>query len=88
MSVLLWVPSRLRGLVKFVSDNFRTQQVRAASAAGARIASIDAAVAGRFAADSSLFSADRFHPSSAGYAVIAAALEAPVTAAADDLMCA
>ena len=86
MSVLSWVPSNLRGLVKSVSQDLRTQQVRAASAAGARIADIDQAAAARFSADSSLFSADRYHPSSAGYAVIAASLEPPVTAAADELL--
>jgi lysophospholipase L1-like esterase len=37
-----------------------------------------------FAADPALFSADRFHPSSAGYAVIASAVLPAVLAAAWD----
>jgi lysophospholipase L1-like esterase len=48
---------------------------------GARIADADGETTRAFAADPSLFSADRFHPSSAGYAAIAAAL-LPTTLAA------
>ncbi len=42
-------------------------------------------LAARFAADPALFSADRFHPSAAGYAVIADALAPHVPAAAAHL---
>jgi lysophospholipase L1-like esterase len=49
---------------------------------GARVADADGATARAFGADPRLFSADRFHPSSAGYAVIAEALRPEVLAAA------
>jgi lysophospholipase L1-like esterase len=55
--------------------------VRAAEALGGRVADGDGATARAFAADHRLFSADRFHPSSAGYAVIASALLPQVLAA-------
>ncbi len=45
-----------------------------AEAAGCSVASVAAEVAGAFGSDPALFSHDRFHPSSAGYARIAAAL--------------
>ena len=85
ISVISWVPANLRGLVKSVSENLRTQQMRAAGSAGAKIADIHQGAAARFTADPALFSADRYHPSSAGYAVIAAALEPAVTAAAHEI---
>jgi hypothetical protein len=50
-------------------------------AAGAHVADRDHATAEVFAADRSLFCSDRFHPSSAGYAVIAEALRPAVAAA-------
>ncbi|MEU8612754.1 SGNH/GDSL hydrolase family protein, partial [Actinoplanes sp. NPDC048791] len=43
---------------------------------------IEVGSAEAFAVDASLFSADRFHPSSAGYAVIAESLAPAVRAAA------
>ena len=43
-----------------------------------------AEVSRAFGADPTMFSADRFHPSSAGYARIAAALAPTVLAAARD----
>jgi lysophospholipase L1-like esterase len=52
----------------------RKAQVEAVRAEGGRVGDVDAETAKRFAADPSLFSRDRFHPSSAGYAVIADAL--------------
>ena len=56
--------------------------IRAAVEAGARVADVEAGSTAAFAGDASLFSADRFHPSSAGYAVIAAALAPAIRAAA------
>jgi lysophospholipase L1-like esterase len=60
----------------------RQAQTAAALAAGARVADLGQDSSVDFAADPALFSADRFHPSSAGYAVIAGALTPTVLAAA------
>jgi lysophospholipase L1-like esterase len=57
-------------------------QASVAAAAGAAVAEIAVEVARAFAADPALFSADRFHPSSAGYARIASALTPSVLATA------
>jgi lysophospholipase L1-like esterase len=61
-------------------------QVQAALTAGARVADFGASSAVGFAVDPSLFSADGFHPSSAGYAVISTALAPAVRAAASAAM--
>ncbi|MFC7531551.1 SGNH/GDSL hydrolase family protein [Actinoplanes sp. GCM10030250] len=74
LSVVPWVPQQMRMLVQAGSRLLRQEQTRAALAAGARIADISGTSASAFAADPALFSADHFHPSSAGYAVITAAL--------------
>jgi lysophospholipase L1-like esterase len=68
------VPPSLRPLVRAASARLRDRQVSAAVAEGALVADHEASTASAFGADQSLFSADRFHPSSAGYAVIAAEL--------------
>ncbi|MET3961599.1 lysophospholipase L1-like esterase [Marmoricola sp. OAE513] len=65
------VPPFLRDTVRAASDAFRAQQVAAVLAEGGHVADADRYTARAFAADPALFSADRFHPSSAGYAVIA-----------------
>jgi lysophospholipase L1-like esterase len=83
LSVVPWVPVQLRGVVRAASATLREGQTRAALAAGARVADVNGATAARFAADPTLFCGDRFHPSSAGYAVIAAALTPSVLAAAE-----
>ena len=77
LGVVPHVPPAFRGLVSAGSGLLRQAQVRAAEAAGATVADADGTTSTAFARDAALFSADRFHPSSAGYAVIAAAL-APV----------
>ncbi|GIE80731.1 SGNH hydrolase [Actinoplanes philippinensis] len=74
LSVVPWVPPQMRMLVSAGSRAMRQEQTRAATVAGARVADVDAVTSVAFAADPALFSADRFHPSSAGYAVIADAL--------------
>jgi lysophospholipase L1-like esterase len=67
------VPVELRPAVRAASDQLRKRQVAAVLEAGGSAA--DPALTSRaFADDLSLFSADRFHPSSAGYAVIAESL--------------
>jgi lysophospholipase L1-like esterase len=82
LSVVPWVPPQMRALVRAGSVTLHDAQTRAAQAAGARVADIGMTSASGFAADPALFSADRFHPSSAGYAVIADALAPTVRAAA------
>jgi lysophospholipase L1-like esterase len=83
LSAVPRVPAQLRELVRVASAELRRAQVDAATALGARIADADAATSRAFASDRSMFSADRFHPSSAGYATIAAALLPAVLAACD-----
>ena len=82
LSVVPWVPPQARLVVRAASATLRQAQTQAAVAAGARVADLEAGSAAAFAADPGMFSADRFHPSSAGYAVIAAALAPTVRTAA------
>jgi lysophospholipase L1-like esterase len=82
LSVVPWVPVQMRAVVRAASDTLRQAQVHAARAAGARIADITGSSSADFSVDPALFSADRFHPSSAGYARIAAALAPTVREAA------
>jgi lysophospholipase L1-like esterase len=86
MSVVPWVPPQMRLAVRAASFTLQQAQTRAALAAGAQVADIGVSSAAGFAVDASLFSADRFHPSSAGYAVIAGALAPTVRAAASAAM--
>jgi lysophospholipase L1-like esterase len=79
------VPSFLRGALRAASARIRQAQVAAATQAGAVVADPEGTTSEQFRADASLFSADRFHPSSAGYAVIAAALLPDVMAAAESV---
>jgi lysophospholipase L1-like esterase len=76
------VPPPLRPVVQAASEELRRRQVDAATELGARVADADGATARAFHDDPALFSADRFHPSGRGYAVIAAALLPEVLAAA------
>jgi lysophospholipase L1-like esterase len=82
LSVVPWVPPQMRTAVRAAGVALQQAQTRAARAAGARVADIAVGSAAGFATDPGLFSADRFHPSSAGYAVITAALAPAVRAAA------
>jgi lysophospholipase L1-like esterase len=82
LSVVPWVPPQMRPMVQAASTLLHQAQTTAAVAAGAHVADIAMSSAAGFAADPSLFSADRFHPSSAGYAIIAAALAPTVRRAA------
>lgn len=87
LSAVPWVPVPFRPLVRAASEGLRTQQSRIALREGARVAHVDA-LHDRFAADVGLFSGDRFHPSSRGYALIAQALLPALTAAAADALAA
>jgi lysophospholipase L1-like esterase len=81
LSAVPWVPLQMRALVSAGSARLREAQTTVARAEGAHIAAISSEVAAAFAADTALFSSDRFHPSSAGYAMIARALAPAVLAA-------
>jgi lysophospholipase L1-like esterase len=82
LSTVPGVPPALRPVVRAASTFLRDRQISATIAEGGRIADRDGGTARSFASDASLFSADQFHPSSAGYAVIVEALLPEVVAAA------
>ncbi|WP_409331431.1 SGNH/GDSL hydrolase family protein [Trujillonella humicola] len=74
MSGIPFVPPALRPVVRAASAVLQRRQEEVAAAAGARVAAVAAHVGRSFEADPAMFAADRFHPSSAGYAAIGAAL--------------
>ncbi|CAA9374783.1 SGNH/GDSL hydrolase family protein [uncultured Nocardioides sp.] len=74
LSVVPHVPAPLRAVVRAASAAVRARQVDVVVAEGGVVADGDEGTARAFAADPSLFSGDDFHPSSAGYEVIADAL--------------
>ena len=74
MSMVPFVPPALRSLVRGACGALQQRQAQVAQACGASVAPVAAEVARAFVADPALFSGDRFHPSSAGYARIAEAL--------------
>jgi lysophospholipase L1-like esterase len=82
MSVVPFVPPALRPMVQSACSALQRKQQEVARVAGAGFADIGPYVGAAFAADPQLFSADRFHPSSAGYARIVEALAPTVIAAA------
>ncbi|MGB3441170.1 MAG: GDSL-type esterase/lipase family protein [Actinophytocola sp.] len=84
MGVLGHVPPAFRDMVSQTSRAYAAAQAGAATTAGATVAHIGQEVFSRFASDERMFSADRFHPSAAGYAVIAQALTSYILAAARD----
>ena len=85
LSAVPHVPILLRQVVRDSSDLYRERQTAAVLAAGGRVADPDQRASRAFSADASLFSADRFHPSSAGYAVIADAVLPALLDAAETL---
>jgi lysophospholipase L1-like esterase len=82
MSMVPFVPPALRVLVRGACAALQRGQAQVAESGGATVAPVAAEVARAFSADPALFSADRFHPSSAGYARIAEELAPYVLAAA------
>ncbi len=74
LSAVPHVPAALRAAVRANSLDLRRRQVEAVTRLGARVADPGRATSGAFRDDPALFSADRFHPSSKGYAVIVDAL--------------
>jgi lysophospholipase L1-like esterase len=85
LSSVPYVPVALRATVRSAGEFLRQRQLTAVLGEGGRIADPDQRASRAFATDSSLFSADRFHPSSAGYAVIADSLLPVLAEAAHDL---
>ena len=87
LSVVPHVPPGVRETVRRASDQLRRAQIEVTLAEGGRVADASADTSAdtsrAFAQDRSLFAADRFHPSSTGYAVIAGALAPSVLAAVD-----
>ena len=81
MSSVPFVPPAFRTAVRAASVQLQQHQAAAVEAAGGRMAAVHE-VGVAFAGDPAMFSADRFHPSSAGYAAIAAALAPAVVAVA------
>nr|WP_204332040.1 GDSL-type esterase/lipase family protein [Geodermatophilus sabuli] len=82
MSAVPFVPPALRPAVQAASVQLQRSQAALARAAGAVVAEVSEAVGTAFGTDPALFSGDRFHPSSAGYALIAQSLTPHVVAAA------
>ena len=82
LSVVPHGPAALREVVRSAALALRARQTEVTLAEGGRVADSAAASAAAFASDPALFAGDRFHPSSAGYGVIADALAPAVLAAA------
>ncbi len=82
LAVVSHVPPAYRAFVSQASGLYARAQADAVVRAGGVVASVGAELSDRFATEPALFSADRFHPSPAGYALIADALAPHVLAAA------
>jgi lysophospholipase L1-like esterase len=86
LSVLPQVPPALRQVVRAGSALLRQAQTRVTLTEGGRVADVAGTTSRAFAADPALLSSDRYHPSSAGYAVIAGAVSPEVVAAAREVV--
>ncbi len=86
LSAVPHVPAPLRDVVRAAADDLRSLQTAAVIAAGGRVADRDHETSRAFASDRTLFAADRFHPSGAGYAVIASTLLPVVLEAAESVL--
>jgi lysophospholipase L1-like esterase len=82
MSSVPFVPPAFRAAVQAACHLLQQRQAGVVEAAGGRVADIGDLVGRAFAADPAMFSGDRFHPSTAGYARIAEALIPHVVQAA------
>ncbi|MCU1607059.1 MAG: Lipolytic Esterase [Modestobacter sp.] len=74
LSSVASVPPAFRPFLAGICNQVRHRQIAVAEAAGAVVAPVARTLSAAFAADPALFSADRYHPSSAGYALIADSL--------------
>jgi lysophospholipase L1-like esterase len=82
LALVPWIPAAYRALVTAACTQLQTRQGEAVRGAGGVVAALGTDLDAAFSADPALFAGDRFHPSSAGYARIAAALAPTVLAAA------
>jgi lysophospholipase L1-like esterase len=82
LAVLAHVPIAFREIVSQASRSYASAQADAVVRAGGTVAAIGPEVFAKFASDERLFSPDHFHPSAAGYALIAQSLAPFVLAAA------
>ncbi len=71
LSVVPGCPPAVRDLVRSACEQYAALQDEAAARAGAAVARLGAELATYFARDPALFALDRYHPSAAGYALIA-----------------
>ena len=85
LSAVPHVPVFLREAVRAAGEALRREQAAAVLAEGGHVADPDQRASHAFASDAALFSGDLFHPSSAGYAVIADALLPTLAVAAERL---
>lgn len=85
MGVIAHVPPAFRDIVSHASRVYAQAQADATTSAGGAVAHVGPDVFARFAADERLFSPDRFHPSAAGYALIAEAIAPHLLAAAREI---
>ncbi|WP_033431797.1 SGNH/GDSL hydrolase family protein [Saccharothrix syringae] len=84
LGIVSRVPPAYRDLVSQASAMYARAQADAVRVAGGTIAAVGTELFDRFRADPALFSADGFHPSAAGYALIADALAPHVRDAAGE----
>jgi lysophospholipase L1-like esterase len=82
LALVPWIPAAYRSLVTAACTQLQTRQGEAVRGAGGVVAALGTDLDAAFSADPALFARDRFHPSSGGYARIAAALAPTVLAAA------
>ncbi|WP_424186248.1 SGNH/GDSL hydrolase family protein [Actinokineospora sp. G85] len=82
LSIVSAIPGPYRELVRHASALYAGAQAEAVDRAGGSVAAVGAELFTAFRADPGLFSADRFHPSPRGYALIADALAPHVLDAA------
>lgn len=82
LGIVSHVPPAYRDLVSQASTMYARVQADAVRLAGGTVATVGRELFDRFRTDPALFSTDRFHPSPAGYALIADALAPHVLDAA------
>lgn len=85
LSAVPAVPPAFRPVVRAAGEAYRRRQIDTVIAEGGRVADPDQRASRAFVADPGLFSPDRFHPSSAGYAVIADSVLPSLLAALENI---
>jgi lysophospholipase L1-like esterase len=82
LALVPWIPAAYRTLVSAACEQLQARQAGVVREGGGVLAALGRDLDAAFAADPRMFAADRFHPSSTGYARIAAALAPTLLAAA------